>query len=233
MARNRCECALLPRPLIIRAIVQNIAGEIQVVLFDIGGVLVELGGVSTMQRWLGPGVTVEEMWRRWLCSDVVRRFESGRATPEEFSARIIHDMSLPVSPEEFLHAFTNWPQGLYPGTLDMLRGIPGSFTRATLSNTNALHWTRMMQDFELEQAFHHHFASHLTGLLKPDAEVFAHIARTLGCPPQAIFFLDDNILNVDAARNAGFRSVRVQGAAEARAALLEAGIIQASSHSAR
>ena len=233
MARNRSECALLPQPLIIRAIVPNIAGEVQVVLFDIGGVLVELSGVATMLRWLGPGVTVDEMWRRWLSSDVVRRFESGRATPEEFSAQIIHDMSLPVSEEEFLLTFTGWLQGLYPGALDMVRSVPGSFTRATLSNTNALHWTRMMQDFELEHAFDHHFASHLTGLLKPDAEVFAHIAKTLGCPPQAIFFLDDNLLNVDAARNAGFRSVRVQGASEARAALMEAGIIHASSYRAR
>src|SRR4029453_12402902 len=51
--------------------------DIEVILFDLGGVLIELAGVEKMIEW-SPGIeTVEELWRRWLHSDAVRRFETG------------------------------------------------------------------------------------------------------------------------------------------------------------
>jgi glucose-1-phosphatase len=206
-------------------IVRTLANEIEVVLFDLGGVLVELHGVSTMLAWLGSNVSVEEMWAMWLSSPVVRRFESGRAGPDEFAEQIIRELRLPVDKEEFLNAFNNWLRGLYPGALEVVRSVPERYRRATLSNTSVLHWHRLMTEFELEHAFDHHFASHLTGRMKPDAEAFEHVLRTLDCEPSAVFFLDDNALNVDAAKKVGMHAARVNGAMEARSALIEAGIV--------
>lgn len=195
------------------------------VLFDLGGVLVELKGVPTMLTWLGNNVSVDELWRMWLSSPVVRRFETGRAAPDEFADEIIRAMSLPVGKEEFLSAFSSWLTGLYPGALDLVRSVPERFTLATLSNTSVLHWSRLMTEFKLEEAFDSHFASHLTGRIKPDAEAFEHVADTLGCKSSAIFFLDDNTLNVEAAKKVGMHAVRVQGPTEAQRALAEAGIV--------
>jgi HAD superfamily hydrolase (TIGR01509 family) len=202
------------------------ADEIQVVLFDVGGVLVELGGVSTMLAWVNNSVSVEELWNIWLASPVVRQFETGRATPAEFADQIIRAMSLPVSQEEFLTAFAAWPRALYPGALEVVRDIPPKFQRATLSNTCVLHWQRVMKDMEMEHAFQHHFPSHLTGKIKPDEEAFIHVAETIGCAPSAILFLDDVALNVEAARSIGLHAVQAKGPAEARKVLLGAGIIR-------
>ncbi|HEX7285149.1 MAG TPA: HAD family phosphatase [Candidatus Angelobacter sp.] len=204
---------------------KTLANEVEVVLFDLGGVLVELRGVATMAAWMGSSVSVDEMWRRWLTSPVVRQFESGRAEPDEFAERVIREMGLPVEKQEFLSAFRNWLRGLYPGALDVVRSVPERFTRATLSNTSVLHWPRLMTEFALEQAFDHHFASHLTGRMKPDAEAFEHVLHTLDCKPSAVFFLDDNALNVDAAKKVGMHAARVNGPVEARRALIEAGIV--------
>ena len=55
-----------------------------------------------------------------------------------------------------------------------------------------------------------------SGHVKPDAEAFHHVAETLECPPGAIFFIDDNIINVDAARTCGFEAHVANGPAEAR-----------------
>jgi FMN phosphatase YigB (HAD superfamily) len=203
----------------------GIAREIQVVLFDVGGVLVELSGVSTMLAWMNNSVTVDELWRLWLGSPVVRKYETGRATTAEFASQIVREMRLPVSEQEFLTAFTAWPRGLLPGALDVVRAVPQPFKRATLCNTCGLHWPRVMKELELEHAFDHHFASHLTGKIKPDKEAFLHVAETLHCKPSAIFFLDDNALNVEAARKVGMHAAQVKGPAEAREALLAAGII--------
>lgn len=206
---------------------RSLARDIEVVLFDLGGVLVEVRGVSTMLAWLDNKLSVEELWALWLSSPAVRRFETGRAAPDEFADQIIRELSLPVGSQEFLRAFSAWPAGLYPGALDVVRAVPARFKRATLSNTSVLHWSRLMKDFKLEPAFHHHFASHVTGRIKPDPEAFQHVVDTMGCKPSAVFFLDDNSLNVDAAKKVGMRAVRAKGPDEARHALTEAGIMGA------
>ena len=81
-----------------------------------------------------------------------------------------------------------------------MRRIPRIFVRATLCNTNALQWPRLIEQDNLIGAFDHHFASHLTGKIKPDEEAFRHVLDTLGCEGPATLFLDDSQLNVAAAR---------------------------------
>ena len=201
------------------------ATDTRVLLFDVGGVLVELSGVETMLGWLGGSITTDELWRMWLQSKSVREFETGRLAPDEFAAGVIAEFGLPVEPQQFLASFTGWPTGLYPGTLEMLAQIPSSYQRALLSNSNALHWTRVVSDLQLGPAFDHHFVSHLTGRIKPDADAFEHVVDSLDCRPEQVLFLDDNTLNVDAAKRFGMQAVRVRGIDETKRALVERGVI--------
>jgi HAD superfamily hydrolase (TIGR01509 family) len=201
----------------------------QVLLFDVGGVLVQLSGVKTMLEWMGETATSEEMWHMWLHSTPVREFERGRMDAAEFAAAVTAEFRLPVQPQEFLDSFTGWVTGLYPGTLEMLAQIPSSYQRAVLSNSNVLHWTRVIDDLRLGAAFEHQFVSHLTGRIKPDADAFQGVVESLGCRPKDVLFLDDNILNIEAAKRFGMQAIRVQGIGETRAALIERGIIDGES----
>jgi len=198
---------------------------IRVVLFDVGGVLVELSGVPTMLAWMGDRYSPEELWKIWLTSPTVRAFETGRMTPNAFADQLIAELELPVGRDRLLEEFTSWPRGLYPGALELVGRVPRRYTRATLGNSNALHWPRMMGELQLGPAFDHHFASHLVGKIKPDEEAFRHVIAALGCEAQEVVFLDDNQLNVDAARKIGMTAVRVKGPAEAEQALIEAGVL--------
>ena len=51
------------------------------------------------------------------------------------------------------------------------------------------------------------------------------MAASLACEAGEILFLDDQPLNVDAARAAGLHAARVSGVQEAEAALIEAGAL--------
>jgi putative hydrolase of the HAD superfamily len=79
---------------------------------------------------------------------------------------------------------------------------------------------------KLEKAFDHHFASHLTGKIKPDEEAFRHVTWALGCATDEVLFLDDNQMNVDAAKKCGMQAYRVKGVDAAEAVLLKCGVIQ-------
>lgn len=196
------------------------------VLFDLGGVLVELGGVATMLEWMGNRVSRDELWKMWLQSPSVRAFETGRTDAESFADGLIAEMALPVPRERLIEEFTFWARGLFPGALELVKRIPPRYTRATLSNSNTLHWPRLMKELRLAEAFDQHFASHLMGKIKPDEEVFHHVTHTLRCAAEEILFLDDNKLNIEAAASVGMKAIRVDGVASAERALHETGVIE-------
>ena len=200
-------------------------GDIRVILFDIGGVLVELTGVPAMLAWMNHRVSPEELWSMWLTSPTVRAFETGRTTPEQFADQLIAEMSLPITSGQLLEEFPRWTLQLHPGALDLVQRIPSRYTRATLCNSNALHWPRLMRDLQLASAFDHHFASHLTGKIKPDEEAFHHVTETLNCAASEVLFLDDNKLNVDAAKRVGMRAAHVKGVVAAERVLVNAGLL--------
>jgi len=189
--------------------------QIRVLLFDLGGVLIELNNLSTLLQFNGSEMPVNKLWSDWLSSPAARAFEMGISTKEQFADKYIEETNLPISRNEFLNAFTQLPKGLYPDTHRLIDRCRDRYFIACLSNTNAIHWQRLIHEMGIDGMFDQHFASHLTGKLKPDRESFEHVLQSLNCDPPAILFLDDNEMNVKAARSVGIIAYRTQGAQEA------------------
>jgi HAD superfamily hydrolase (TIGR01509 family) len=139
---------------------------------------------------------------------------------------LVAELELGVAPALFLESFAGWPTGLYPGAHELIARIPSHVTRALLSNSNALHWPRVEDEFGLRALFEHRFVSHLTGRIKPDHDAFEHVVSSLGCDPASVFFLDDNLMNVEAAQSVGMQGALVRGIAEAEQALRQASVIR-------
>jgi putative hydrolase of the HAD superfamily len=198
--------------------------EIDVVLFDLGGVLIEFGGFEAM-RVLSGIDDDDEMWRRWLTCRWVREFERGRCTADAFATGFVDEWSLEITPAEFLDEFATWPAGVFAGADELVAEVRGRLPTGCLSNTNSIHWDQNSGRWPLLTSFDFHFLSHELGVLKPDRDVFDRVAAQLPAPPERVLFLDDNDLNVDGAIDAGFRAARVRGVAEARAALVGAHVL--------
>jgi putative hydrolase of the HAD superfamily len=201
-----------------------VATRFDAILFDLGGVLIELAGVEQMLAWCPDLGDTAELWRRWLRSAAVRRYETGGAQREEFAAELIGEFALPVDTPTFLRAFEHWPRALYPGATDLLAALAPRFRLASVSNTNELHWEKFRRDWSLPDFFHHNFPSHEVGMLKPDADYFAHVVAALGVPAQRVLFVDDNALNVEAAAELGIVARRVAGVDGVRATLAALGL---------
>lgn len=198
--------------------------DITHILFDLGGVIVELSGRPIADEWLAPGTTPEESWNLWLTSDAPRAFESGRIDAETFAQRVVDELQLSVAPEAFMKRFLGLPVGPFDGALDLLHALKSRYRTGIFSNSNALHWPRKMGGMKLDTAVHDHFASHLIGHVKPDPAGFEHVLGVWQVDPSAILFLDDNRLNVEAAMQAGIQAVAVQGLEELTRVLRASGI---------
>ena len=175
-------------------------------MFDLGGVLVENTGAAGLAAMLPSPLEPGELWRRWLGSPAVRAFERGLIAPEDFAAAFIDEWQLALEPAAFLEAFAGWPRGLYEGAEALLRELRGRHRLACLSNTNPLHWRRLTPLKALLDAC---FVSHETGFVKPDREAFAHALERLGAAPPDVYFFDDLLPNVSAARGMGIRAFQV------------------------
>ena len=195
----------------------------QVVLFDLGGVLAAFGGVERMAELSGISDDAE-IWRRWLECRWVRRFESGACEAKQFADGVVEDWALRVSGEEFLAEFRGWLKGPLEGAEELVGEVSAQATTACFSNTNALHWEAGGEKWELMKRFDRTFLSFQLGRLKPDADAFEAVVGELGVEADRILFLDDNLINVDAARAVGLRAERTVGVDEARRALISAGL---------
>jgi haloacid dehalogenase superfamily, subfamily IA, variant 3 with third motif having DD or ED len=202
-------------------------GAIEVVLFDLGGVLIDFGGVAPMKELAGIE-TDDELWRRWLTCRWVRRFERGQCSAHEFAVGVVDDWNLSIASGEFLDAFASWPGGPLPGADALLRSVQQVVPAGCLSNTNALHWELHSERWPIFDVFDYRFLSFELGIVKPDRAVFDRVAQLLPAPPGRVLFIDDNVLNVEGAAEAGFVAVQAQGVAQAAQALRDAGVLRAS-----
>ncbi len=184
-------------------------------LFDLGGVLVELGGMGEMALFADEQ-NEDEIWRRWLSCPWVRRFERGECSEGDFARGMVESWSMPVAPDTFLETFAAWPRGLLPGARELVRDSSERARVACLSNTNPIHTQRQRAEFGIYELFDGLYLSHEMGRVKPDRNAFDHVVRELNCPRDRILFLDDNQINVDGARAAGLEAERAVGVASAR-----------------
>lgn len=185
--------------------------DFDILLFDLGGVLVELTGVPKMLAWMNHRVDERELWRMWTWSPAVRDYERGLIGSPEFAEAIIAEFGLAVAPEQFLSEYAFFPRGLYPGARELLGSLAAEYRLACFSNTNDLHWTRLCREERLDVLFHQHFLSFQIGLMKPDPEAYAHVVTGLGCAPGRVVFFDDNPYNVAAGTAAGLLCYQVEG----------------------
>jgi glucose-1-phosphatase len=191
----------------------------KLLLFDLGGVLVEVDA-KALHVLDGKGRPDKDLWEVWLTCPVVQQYESGKIGNDEFAEGVIRHFNSTMAPQDFLTSFTAWPLGFFPGTTDLLKSLREQFKLAFLSNSNPLHYPRFDHEWGLKSYFDYHFTSHEMGCAKPEAEIFELLLKGVPFAPEEILFFDDNRLNVEAALKAGIPSEIVRGPDELRAALV-------------
>lgn len=185
-------------------------------LFDLGGVLLENASLARLNPLLPVPMAPAAFKERWLRSPAVRSFEIGAIDAATFADAFVQEWQVPLSREAFLAEFASWPLGFYPGARELLARLRQRYRIACLSNSNEVHWARFggfVDVFELA------LSSHEIGAIKPDDEAFLLTLTRCGVAPADVVFFDDTHSNVVAARRLGMRACQVEGMAELEAAL--------------
>jgi len=195
----------------------------QVVLLDMGGVLLDLHDPRTA---FGLAMQQDEFMEKWLLSPSVRKFERGCVTTSRFASEIVEEFALPYSPEEFIRRLNSWPDALFDGVPELLESIGHQHRIALLSNTNEVHWNRDDIAGRLAPLLDKVFLSHQTRHLKPERAAFEDVLQHYGVDAGDILFFDDNPINIDAARSCGMQAWLTLGFDSLARNLGQAGITQ-------
>ena len=194
-----------------------------VLLFDLGGVLIDFAGFEEMGPLLSKPVPRPVVRQRWIESEAVRLFERGEIAPREFADRSLAEWDLAMDADAFLDLFVGWARGLYPDAAQLLGRIRTEFPLACLSNSNELH-TPLHRE-AIRPFIERCFFSNEIGSVKPEVEIFHHVVRKLAIDPSRIGFFDDTAINVEAAERAGLTAFLTDGIVELEDQLARLGVL--------
>ena len=94
---------------------------------------------------------------------------------------------------------------LCDGMIDFIKNIQKGSRVILLSNTNLLHWTKLLELSEFELANFEAFLSFDMGLAKPSHTIFKKVITDASIKPESTLFIDDLHANVVAAEACGFK----------------------------
>ena len=105
-------------------------------LFDLGGVLVDFSGVRDIAKLLPTPASREEIIERWSHCPDSYAFGVGEIGAEEFAQRFVRHWEIALPPDQFLREFQTWVRGFLPGAKDLLESLRPRFRLGALSNSN-------------------------------------------------------------------------------------------------
>jgi putative hydrolase of the HAD superfamily len=206
------------------------SSPIEAVLFDLGGVVLEIDFARALAHWQAhSGLPPPRLQETFGVDEPYRQHETGAIGAAEYFAHLRDRLQLRCGHEAILEGWNAIFAGEIDDTLRLIDALPPAVRRYALSNTNAAHLAHMQRAHAGVLArFERVFVSHEIGHRKPHRQAFAHVVRAIGVAPAHILFFDDLPENVQAAHDAGLHAVQVRSPADVRAGLQRFGFLRAS-----
>jgi putative hydrolase of the HAD superfamily len=170
------------------------------------------------------GIPAAEIPKRIAPTGLVPLFESGGIEPRDFVRELSRQLNLHTSYENFCEI---WSSIFLPHTLipeSMLAGIARNYRLVLLSNTNAIHFEMVRENYPLLRHFHSFVLSYEVGAMKPLPQIYQRAIEEAGCLPEECFFTDDIPDYVAGARAQGIDAVQFESAEQIEAELRKRGV---------
>jgi HAD superfamily hydrolase (TIGR01509 family) len=183
--------------------------DIRLVCFDWGGVILKICR-SWEEGCKAAGIKAPSKKVAAKCltkqDALAQRFQTGQMSDKAFFRAIAKESEDFHTIDDIAAVHHAWLLEEYAGVDELIDELNSfaDLSTALFSNTNASHWARMEEDFQVATLIEHRHASHLFGLAKPDEKAFAAFERRVGAAGNQILFFEDTQAHVDAAKAFGW-----------------------------
>lgn len=188
--------------------------EIKNIIFDLGGVIINLDIPKTIEEFnkLSPK-PFEEVYTQVQQYPLFDAFDKGHVSEEDFFNDLKRVTESSASIEELKFAWDAMLLDFPKHRLEQLAQLKNNYRLFLLSNTNETH----IQTFErnlfqqhgyqnLEPFFEKVYYSCRIGMRKPDKEIFEFVLAENNLNPSETLFIDDSPQHVEGAGKTGIQS---------------------------
>jgi glucose-1-phosphatase len=186
--------------------------RIKNIIFDLGGVIMNIDTARTEEAFARMGaLDFRKYFGHGFASSFFREYEKGEISDRHFIDELKKMTGLDLSDETVCQAWNALLLDFPPERIDLLKSLRRNYRIFLLSNTNALHLDHLRKIFrdafgdELDNQFERAYYSHLMGMRKPDLESYGLVIRENQLIPGETLFVDDALINIEAARAAGLQ----------------------------
>jgi putative hydrolase of the HAD superfamily len=203
------------------------SGRIEIVLFDVGGVMLTNGWdhkerAAVLEQF---GLDREEFEARHAESNDA--WERDSVSVRDYLEATVFYEPRSFSVEEFLEAMKARSVPLESTAMPVLKELaanPKLLVGVLNNESRVLHEYRMTT-FGLNPYLAVQLSSCYIGMRKPDADIYRRAIDILGRPAERMVFIDDRAVNVEAAVKAGMQAIQYAGEERLRGKLQELEIL--------
>ncbi|MDL2245502.1 HAD family phosphatase [Parabacteroides sp. PFB2-10] len=185
-------------------------------IFDFGGVIINLTRNRCIEEFAQLGVDVHEQLEGYNHKELFMQLELGAISTSEFRNGIRLRSNLPMTDAQIDKAWINMLDDVSPVKLDILLQLHQQYNVYLLSNTNTIHWEWAEKEIfsykghTIRDFFHKTYLSFELHMLKPNAEIYEYVLQDAGLNPRETLFIDDALVNCKAAEALGIHTYNAQ-----------------------
>jgi len=158
----------------------------------------------------------EEIIRLGKGSVILKDQESGAITDEEFIQSLKKLAAASVENSDIVDAWNRLLLDFPKERIEWLTGLNKKYRLFLFSNTNGIHLTHFRKIYSdaynndvFDDLFEKAYYSHIVCISKPDLKAYELVIRENDLLPGETLFIDDTLVNVEAARQAGLQALHV------------------------
>lgn len=185
------------------------------IIFDLGGVLLNLNYSLTENAFIDAGVkNFGQLYSQLQQSDIFDRWETGKMSRSEFISTMQQAADSPLTEAQVLHAWNAMLLDFPLRRLQILQQLRNYYDLFLLSNTNEIHEevfnNTLMQQHGIPNIgvfFDKVYMSHRVGLRKPMPEIFLRVLEDNGLQAAQTLFIEDSPQHIEAAKKLGIQTI--------------------------
>ena len=187
--------------------------KIRNIVFDLGGVLVDLDFKAAINGLQKAGfANVKEQLQAFDREGIFQKFELGEMSADEFRSAIRENSTVSLTDEEVDGLWNAMLLEVPREKLELILHLRGKYMVYLLSNTNSIHWDYVCKNafnyrgFRVNDYFEETFLSYEMHLAKPDKTIFEKVLEEANLLPEETLFIDDSEANCKAASELGIHT---------------------------
>lgn len=188
--------------------------KIDALLFDLGGVLIDVDYHKTIDAFAQLGVqNPSDLYNQFGQNQLFDQYEKGEVSSKFFLEQLKTLTKIDTIESDIVIAWNAMIGDFPTKKLDFIAELSQHNPCFLLSNTNEIHLKKAIENLQktafknIDDLFIKCYYSHIIGKRKPEVETFKWVVNQMGMEANKVLFIDDSPQHIEGAKKAGLQVI--------------------------